>query len=72
MIYRMWDTDSANLVADCLSIESARETISRTLRSSGVAAIQHWALEREDDQGEVTVVAEGADLARVASEGAPA
>ena len=69
MVYRIWDTDSANLVADCASVEDALETIRRAVRFSGVAGVRTWALEREDDQGTVTALAEGEDLARVAVEG---
>ena len=72
MIYRIWDTDSANLVADCTTIDAARDAIRRAISFSGVAAITTWALECEDDQGTVTVLAEGADLASAASEGIPA
>jgi hypothetical protein len=72
MVYRVWDTDSANLIADCDTAEEALEAIRRGVRFYGPDGIRHWALEREDEHGAVTVLAEGHDLAQVAAEGIPA
>jgi hypothetical protein len=72
MIYRIWDTDSANLVANCDRVDDALQVIRRALRFSGLASIRAWALAREAEQGAITGLAEGDDLARVAVEGIPA
>jgi hypothetical protein len=72
MVYRVWDTDSANLIADCATAEEAIEAIRRGVRFYGPDGVRHWALEREDERGTITVLAKGRDLARVAAEGIPA
>ena len=72
MVYRVWDTDSANLVADCATVEEALRAIQRAVGVYGPTVVKTWALEREDDQGTVTVLAEGDDLAWVAVEDIPA
>ena len=69
MLYRIWDTDSANLVADCASAEDAIDAIQRAVKAYGPAALAHWALEREDGSGRVTVLAEGDELVRLAVDG---
>ena len=71
-VYRVWDTDSANLIADCATAEEADEAIRRGMRFYGPDGVRRWALEREDERGAVTVLAKGHDLARVATAGIPA
>jgi hypothetical protein len=69
VLYRIGDTDSANLVAECIAAEDAIAAIRRAVGAYGPAALEHWALESQDDDGRITVLAEGDALVRVAVEG---
>lgn len=69
MVYRIWDTQRANFVADCATMEEAVQAIQRTFAPTGPTSVEARALEQEDDHGAVTVLAQGEDLLHVAADG---
>ena len=71
MVYRVWDLESGNILADCATEAEALAAVRRAVEYYGPAGVKQWALEREDEDGAVTLLAQGDRLARLARGGVP-
>lgn len=66
MLYELWETTTINLVA---SYDDRREALAAILDGvarNGPQSIETLALEVEDDEGNITSIAHGRDLAELA------
>lgn len=68
MIYELFDTETANQVGVYQTEDAALAVVHGAVRRHGADSVTTLALGREDDAGDTTVIASGADLARLAAE----
>lgn len=62
MTYELWDTDSANLVGAYGTEAEALHIVRQTLAAAGEGRVLTWALAREENNGETTLLAAGTAL----------
>jgi hypothetical protein len=72
MTFELWDTESANIIDDFPTRESALEAVRQAMRASGPTVIDHLALAYEDREGETHPIAAGSALAELAHTPNPA
>ena len=66
--YELMDTDTANVVGFYDSKEAALATVRRAYERYGLPGIEDLALSEETEQGDGRLLAEGAELLRLALE----
>jgi hypothetical protein len=66
MVHALWDIESNNLVAEYENLEEALALVLRGIERNGQQDTDSLALESEDNQGEVTLIAHGQELAALA------
>ena len=66
MAFELWDTESANIVDDFPTRESALAAVRQAMRTSGPAVTDHLALAYEDREGETHPITAGPALAELA------
>ena len=69
MIFQVWNTETANMIGAFPTEAAALLAIREAVDAHGRDYVATWALESEDDRGQVAVIAEGLALADAA--GAP-
>lgn len=62
MIYHLWNMDTASMVDRFFTADAAFCAVREAAERHGLPYVVAWALELEDDQGAITVIAEGLDL----------
>lgn len=72
MAFELWDTESANIIDDFPTQESALAAVRQAIQASGPAVADHLALAYEDRTGETHPIAAGAALAELARTPDPA
>lgn len=65
MLYMIWDLETRNLVAEYASKQAALELVLSGIAQSGPGDTDTLALEVEDDEGNITAVAHGRELAEL-------
>jgi hypothetical protein len=68
--FSLWDLEAGNLVGAFDSEAAARAVVERALADQGPESVETLALVHEDEQGELTTIAEGLDLVRSKDQGA--
>jgi hypothetical protein len=66
MLYEIWETASGNRVGAYASMSAALDVIHRSVEKHGASYADTLILAREDDDGETELLAEGADLVKMA------
>lgn len=72
MVYTLWDIATNNLVAERAERREALALVMQGLRENGPHDADALSLDVEDEQGEVTTIAYGAELAALARREFPA
>jgi hypothetical protein len=67
MVYEIWETTSRNCVAAFPTLGEALALIRQSVEQNGDQYTDTLVLAREDDEGDVTLVSEGAALWRLAN-----
>jgi hypothetical protein len=67
MLYELWETKSHNRIGAFPSPEAAIELVRRAVERHGSGYTDTLVLAREDDEGDTELIAEGADLAKLAA-----
>jgi hypothetical protein len=62
--FALWDLEAGNLVGAFDTEAAARAVAERALADQGPQSVETLALVHEDEQGELTTIAEGLDLVR--------
>jgi hypothetical protein len=66
--YQLWDNASGNLIEDYYTEREALDYILEEIEAYGADAVYAWALLRDPETGPVTMIAQGMDLVRYATE----
>jgi hypothetical protein len=66
MLYEIWETGSRNRVGAFASLEAALTLVRRSVEKHGASYADTLALAREDEEGDTEVLAEGAELVKMA------
>ena len=69
--FALWDLEAGNLVGAFDTEAAARAVVERALADQGPESVETLALVHEDEQGELTTIAEGLDLVRGTDQNAP-
>ncbi len=72
MVYTLWDIETNNLVAERSERRDALALVVHGIKQNGPHDTDTLSLDVEDDQGEVTTIAYGAELAELARREFPA
>jgi len=66
MTYEVWEAESGNMIAGFPTKSAALALVREQMEAAGQDSVATWFLDREDDQGESTMIAKGPDLADLA------
>jgi len=66
MTYELWEAESANMIADFPTKSAALALVREQIEAAGRDSVATWFLGQEDDAGESTIIAKGAQLADLA------
>lgn len=66
MVYALWDIRTNNLVAEYETLDDALNLVLRGIERNGERDTETLALEIENEQGQVSTVATGQELAKLA------
>jgi hypothetical protein len=72
MVYTLWDIETNNLVAERTERREALALVMQGIKQNGPHDTDALSLDVEDDQGQLTTVAYGAELAELARREFPA
>lgn len=67
MNYQLWDTDDNNLIGTYSSEQAVLQIVREGVQTHGAEALQTVALGVESSSGQLHVIAEGAELVRLAA-----
>ena len=67
MAYQLWELDSRNCIAEFVSREDALAAVRDMVRARGETAVASLLLVDENAEGDVTKIASGAALTRLAT-----
>ena len=66
MAFEIWETSSSNLIGDFQTEKAALQAVRTAVNTHGRQYVMIWVLAYEDDQGDTTLVADGANLIELA------
>ncbi|HEY8694627.1 MAG TPA: hypothetical protein VIR57_18005 [Chloroflexota bacterium] len=66
MTYELWEAESGNIIAGFTTKPDALALVREQIDAAGSDSVATWFLGCEDDEGESTMIAKGAQLAELA------